>query len=92
VRRSLLIAGSLAAALAGCGTTEIDEQRAEDFVQSYFTPDARSVDCPGGTEAKAGETFECSAVDSEGRRFRVTAHVVDDEGRVEVRSEDVRPE
>jgi len=60
-------------------------------VRSYFTPDATSADCPGGVEAKAGETLECTAVDTEGRRFRVTAHVVDGDGRLRIALGDVTP-
>ena len=81
----------VAAAAAGCGRTEIDQGEAEAFVRSFFTPDARSADCPGGVEAKQGRTFSCTAVDTEGRRLRVTVHVLDDDGRVRVGSEDVRP-
>ena len=80
-----------AVAIAGCGGSTIDEKDAEAFVRSYFTPDARSADCPGGVKAKEGETFECTAVDTDGRRFRVTAHVIDDSGRIRITSADVRP-
>ena len=80
-----------AATAAGCGRTDIDEGEAEAFVRSFFTPDARSADCPGGVEAKQGRTFSCTAVDTEGRRLRVTVHVLDDDGRVRVATEDVRP-
>ena len=76
----------------GCGQTEIDEQEAEAFVRSYFAPDARSADCPRGIEAEQGATFECSAVDVAGKRFEVTVHVLDGEGRVQIGSEDVEPE
>ena len=80
-----------AALLAGCGKTTIDQKRAESFVRSYFTPDARSANCPSGVEAKAGETLSCTVVDTEGRRFRVTAHVLDGDGRLRISSADVRP-
>jgi hypothetical protein len=80
-----------AVALAGCGSSTIDEKDAEAFVRSYFTPEARSADCPGGVEAKKGKTFECTAVDTGGRRFRVTAHVIDGAGRIRITTADVRP-
>ena len=80
-----------AVALGGCGDSTIDEKDAEAFVRSYFTPDARSADCPDGVEAKKGETLDCTAVDTDGRRFRVTAHVIDDEGRIRITTADVRP-
>jgi uncharacterized protein DUF4333 len=82
----------LLAALAGCGKTTIDQGRAESFVRSYFTPDARSADCPDGVEAKNGKTLVCTVVSTDGQRFRVTAHVVDSDGRLRISSTDVRPE
>jgi hypothetical protein len=60
-------------------------------VRSYFTPDARSADCPGDVKAEKGKTLECIAVDTEGKRFRVTAHVIDSEGRIQITTADVRP-
>jgi hypothetical protein len=79
-------------ALAGCGKTTIDQGRAESFVRSYFTPDARTADCPDGVEARAGARLECSVVAADGQSFRVTAHVVDSDGRLRISSADVRPE
>jgi hypothetical protein len=81
-----------ALALAGCGTTTIDEHDAEAFVKSYFTPDARSASCPGNVEAKEGEKLDCTAVDVDGRRFRITAHVIDGDGRLRIGTADVQPE
>jgi hypothetical protein len=78
------------AALAGCGKTTIDKGQAESFVRSYFTPDARSASCPGGVEAKEGKTLECTVVATDGRRYRVTAHVIDSSGRLRIASPDVR--
>ena len=80
-----------AVAFAGCGDSTIDDKDAEAFVRSYFTPDARSADCPDGVEAKEGEKLECTAVDTDGRRFRVTAHVTDGDGRIRITTADVRP-
>ena len=82
---------AVAALVAGCGDKKIDQKDAEAFVRSYFTPDARTADCPDGVKAKAGETLECTAVDTEGRRFRVTAHVIDGDGRIRISSADVQP-
>jgi hypothetical protein len=78
------------AALTGCGKTTIDKGRAESFVRSYFTPEARSANCPGGVEAKKGKTIECTAVAADGRRYRVTAHIIDGSGRLRIASADVR--
>lgn len=89
--RSLLCTAALAPALAGCGTTKLDEAKTEQFVRDFFTPPARTADCPGGVEAKKGKTFTCTAVDARGRRFRVTARVLDSEGRITIGTGDVKP-
>jgi Domain of unknown function (DUF4333) len=60
-------------------------------VRSYFTPDARAAECPSGVKSKEGETLDCTAVDAQGRSFRVTAHVIDSDGRIKITSGDVRP-
>jgi hypothetical protein len=91
VLRRYLAPSLVLLALAGCGKTTIDQGRAESFVRSYFTPDARTADCPGGVEAKAGATFRCSVVAADGQSFSVTAHVVDSDGRLRISSADVRP-
>jgi uncharacterized protein DUF4333 len=89
-RLSLLLLA--VAAVAGCGKTTIDQKKAEDFVRSWFNPAARSATCPSGVEAKKGATFTCTAVGVDGRRFRVTAHIVDSGGRIQISSGDVVPE
>ena len=82
-----------AAALAGCGlsTTEIDAGQAEKFVRGAFEKPPRSVSCPSGVEAKKGGTLTCKAVDSTGKRYEVTLHMADDEGRVTVGKKDFKP-
>jgi hypothetical protein len=42
-------------------------------------------------EAKKGATFTCTAVAVDGQRFRVTAHIVDSGGRIQISSSDVTP-
>jgi hypothetical protein len=41
-------------------------------------------------EAKKGKTIECSVVAADGRRYRVTAHIIDGSGRLRISSTDVR--
>jgi hypothetical protein len=60
-------------------------------VRSWFDPPARSVTCPSGVEAKKGATFTCTAVATDGQHFRVTAHILDNGGRIQISSGDVRP-
>ena len=88
--RPLVIGSALAAALTGCGQKEVDAGKAEGFVRSTFNPPARSVNCPEGVDVEKGKTFDCTAVDAGGRRFRVTVHIIDDEGRVGVSPTDRR--
>jgi hypothetical protein len=83
-----------AALLAGCSvgtTTEIDSAEAEKFVTNAFAKPPRSVKCPSGVKAKQGGTLTCDAVDSTGKRYRVTLHMADDEGRVTVGTKDFKP-
>jgi hypothetical protein len=89
--RVLVAAPLLAVALAGCGKSEIDRGKAEEFVRGTFTPEARSASCPKGVEAKKGKTFACTAVDTSGKRFRVTLHIQDANGRVDVGPNDTVP-
>ena len=72
--------------VAGCSlnTTEIDAGQAEQFVKGAFPKPARSVSCPGGVKVKKGGTFTCKAVDATGKRYEVTLHMVDGNGRVTV--------
>jgi hypothetical protein len=91
VPRSLAALVPCAVLLAGCGSTEIDSGRAEDFVKGAFSTPPRSVKCPDGVEAKAGGTLTCRAVDARGRRYLVVLHMVDGKGRVKVTTGDVHP-
>jgi hypothetical protein len=88
-------AAAVAAAvlLGGCSlsTTEIDAGQAEKFVKGAFEKPPRSVSCPSGVEAKKGGTLTCKAVDSTGKRYEVTLHMADDEGRVTVGKGDFKP-
>jgi uncharacterized lipoprotein len=79
--------------LAGCSisTTEIDSGQAEEFVKQASAKPPRSVECPEGIEAKEGGTFTCETVDSAGKRYRVTLHMADDNGRVTVGPSDFKP-
>ena len=83
-----LLAG---AALAGCGSQEIDRGKAETFVrQSFGPPSAQTVTCPSGVKATKGHTFTCSVTDVSGRRYTVTLHILDG-AKVRVGPQDVRP-
>jgi uncharacterized protein DUF4333 len=76
--------------VAGCGKTEIDSGRAEDFVKRAFGGVPQSVKCPSGVEAKPGRTLTCRVVAADGKRYEVVLHIVDRKGRVKVGKSDFR--
>jgi hypothetical protein len=77
-------------ALVGCTSTEIDSGKSESFLRDNVDG-ARTVKCPGGVEAKTGDTFECDVEYSDGRRARATVHIDTDEGRISVGPGDLKP-
>jgi hypothetical protein len=81
--------------LSGCsvstGTTQIDSGKAEGFVKQAFKQTPRSVSCPSGVEAKAGRTLTCKVTSVSGRRYDVTLHIVNGDGRVKIGPSDVKP-
>ena len=87
------LALAAAALAAGCGSTEIDADKAEDFIRTKLTgPDPRAVDCPDGVEAKKGGTFNCTVTYADNTKATVTVHMTDDEGSVRVGPEDFKPQ
>lgn len=54
-----------AVALAACGSSTVDQSDEVKLVNKdlgiYNLPQAKSVDCPGGVDAKVGTTFVCHA-------------------------------
>lgn len=93
LRAALLIAAVLL--LSGCsvstGTTEIDRGKAERFVKQAFKQPPQSVTCPSGVAAKAGGTLTCKVTTATGRRYDVTLHIVNGDGRVRVGPSDLKP-
>ncbi len=88
--RKLALLALPAAVLAGCTKTEIDAGKAESFLRDNV-PGAQSADCPDGVEAKKGETFECDLSYTDGRKAKVTVHIQNDDGRVSIGPNDVKP-
>jgi uncharacterized protein DUF4333 len=88
--RSLSALVPCALLVAGCGTTEIDSSRAQDFVKRAFGARAQSVKCPSGVDAKPGRTLTCRVVAADGWRYDVVLHIVDGKGRVKVGTGDFR--
>lgn len=83
------------ALLAGCGTTMIDSGKAEDSIKKLVVDQAgvkvRSVDCPEGKEAKAGDTFTCAVTASDGTKGDALVTEKDDEGNVHVSAPFIHP-
>ena len=81
-----------ALALAACGGTEIDAGKAESLIKDNIGgPAPKTVDCPDGIKAKAGETFRCDLTYEHGvPPAVVTVHIEDDDGRIRVGPGDLR--
>jgi hypothetical protein len=80
-----LVAG--AAALGGCGTTTIDTDKAETEIEKGIEKQTQvkaTVACPDDIEAKAKDTFECTATPEGGGGEKATVAVTqtDDEGNI----------
>ena len=62
-------------------TGELEERLSRELVEML---DVRgiSVECPGGVEARRGDTFVCVATAPLGERLRIVVTQVDDEGSV----------
>ena len=88
--RKLALLALPALALVGCTSTEIDSGKSESFLRENIDG-ARTVKCPGGVEAKKGDTFECDVEYSDGRRAKATVHIDTDEGRVSIGPGDIKP-
>ena len=69
---------------------ERDAQIPDQYVKGLFPKPARSASCPSGVEARKGKTLNCKAVDATGRRYVVTLHIANEEGRVTVGKGDIK--
>lgn len=69
----------LAALLAGCGETVIDDAKAEDATQSSLENSLREkitdVDCPSGQTVEAGQTFTCTVRFSNDKQATATLKI-----------------
>jgi hypothetical protein len=77
----------LAVAAAGC-TKTLDTDGLEGELKSQLEAEMSTtiatVDCPADVEAKAGESFECTAEDEEsGATFTIRVTQSDDQGNVD---------
>jgi hypothetical protein len=80
-----LTALAAVAVAAGCGGNSLDTRRVEARLRVGITHrgiDVGSVQCPRKVDAKAGETFTCTASDRAGTSEKVTVRQLDDKGNV----------
>jgi len=88
MRISLLAASvvSGAVAVAGCGTTEIDQKKAQKLIVNSLSQAGNSgtAKCPSGVKAKANTTFTCQISLTDGRKGDVTVHITSSKGHVQV--------
>jgi hypothetical protein len=84
----------LAAAIAGCGDTVIDQEKAEKLVVDNITGgqvEPESASCPADVKAEKGKTFDCTVAFPDGEEGTVTVHITSDDGDVEFGQEDFKP-
>ena len=76
---ALLAAGSVAVALAACGSTEstVDQASLESSMVSLAnqTADVESASCPDDVSSDAGTEFECTVINAKGQEVPVTATI-----------------
>ena len=74
------------AVLSGCGSTKIDQGKAERFIRSAVVRKVgarvKAVSCPSGIEAKKGDTFTCAVTGDDGSTGKANIRQTDDKGNV----------
>ena len=79
---------ALAAAIAGCGETRIDADKAEglirDLVSERVGAKVATVACPDGITAKKGVTFSCRVAGTDATKGNVVVTGRDSRGSVDV--------
>ena len=73
-----------AVGFAACGTTEIDNKKAEKLITEGFKSRGVqvSVKCPSGVEAKKGKTYVCKITLPNGKTATATTTLTDDKGHI----------
>jgi hypothetical protein len=76
-----------ALALAGCGASTdekvIDRHGAENFARQVAGSGPiklKSLECPGGQQARAGGSFDCDVEYADGAKGTITLHMTNDDG------------
>ena len=85
--RFVAVAVAVIALAAAACTKTLDTDGLEGELQSQIEEQTdstiTSVDCPADIEAKAGETFECTAEEGSGATFTIRVTQRDDAGNVD---------
>ena len=80
-----LTVGAGALALMACGSKVIDQGKAQGFTKQVVAANggaAKSVKCPSDVGVKKGKTFTCTAVLANGKKFKITFQMTDNNGTV----------
>ena len=74
-----LVALALAFGLSSCGETVLDTTKTEEQLQSTREKETgqkvAEVDCPSDVEVTPGDSFECTIVETAGKRSTATLRI-----------------
>ncbi len=84
---ALLAVVAIVLAVAGCGSTVIDQQKVEEQVkessEKISGAKVSSVECPSGVDVEPGATFTCSVKFSSGKEETAKLKIRDKEADVD---------
>ena len=78
--KAIVVVVVLGALLSGCGGKVIVAGKAEGFVRDSLGQPVQSVKCPGGVNAKVGNTFDCKVTTQSGAKETVTVDITSIQG------------
>jgi len=77
-----------ALAVAGCGGTVVDSQKAEDAIQQNIESSTKltveSVSCPDNVDVEAGATFDCDIKFADGKTAKATLKILNNDADVKI--------
>ena len=84
---ALAAIATAAAALNGCGGTELDSQKLEETLphdlRTAVPSKIVSADCPSGIEVEKGKTFSCKIVLADGKKESVKLRFLNEDADYE---------
>lgn len=85
---ALTVAIAIAALVAGCGGTVLDDEKTEDAIAASLESDqgmkVSSVDCPSGVDIDPGASFECTVSLRGGNEQTATLKIKNEDADVEL--------